>query len=118
MATVYALLLASFLGAIGQEISHWYELRAKLKSVDFQNMWRFSEYWLITILMCACSVCFPFIWFWDRTAAEPRDYLIYSLSFPIILRKAILTRKAIGAGPKFGTEEVAAPKPLQSYFSV
>jgi hypothetical protein len=118
MATIYVSLLASLLGAMAQEISHWYELRAKLKSSDFQRMWRSSEYWLITASMCLGSVCFPFIWFWGRATAEPRDYLIYSLSFPIMLRKAILTRKAITGGPKFGSEENTVGKPLQSYFSV
>jgi hypothetical protein len=118
MQSVYPFVVASLLGAVAQEISHWYELRAKLKAEDFQNILKATSYWMITVAMSASSVCFPFIWFWGRTSVEPRDYLIYSLAFPLILRKAILTQKAISGGPTLGARETGPQKPIQSYFSI
>lgn len=81
-------LMPALLGASLQEILHWYELREKLTLKKYKSLLNSRAYWIVTLLMTLSSALGTFYLLAGSSVGYlPRDYLIYSFVFPIILKK-------------------------------
>lgn len=99
-------LLAAFLGVILQEVLHWYDLRLKLHLKKYQQTLKSPSYWVITIIMIACSTGGVYFFLEaniDRYVA--RDFMVYGFAFPIIIKKAAAAVSQGPGEPTLGDEE-------------
>ncbi|MEM6931979.1 MAG: hypothetical protein AAF526_00150 [Pseudomonadota bacterium] len=81
-------MFVSAMGAIAQELVHWYDLRKKLSTKRVSSLLRSKEYWLITALMISLTPVCCWILFGDESINKQLQFLS-GAGFPLILKKAI-----------------------------
>lgn len=114
-ATVF--LVAAF-GSSLQELSYWYDARARLALKKYQAMLRSSTYWIITMLMIVGSGAATLIWInLDPSMYELRDYLLFGAAFPLIFKKAVGTAAKAKAQVKLGSADRAQDAQDHDQFS-
>ena len=76
-------------GAFLQELLHWYGLRFKLSSEEYDNLLKSVRYWIIISLMVISAGILTYIWFADSSNHRSlREFILFGFSFPLILKKA------------------------------
>lgn len=125
LSNVDALVFAG-LGALLQELLHWYGLRHQLRSAAYSKLLRSGIYWLITIAVIAVTPVAVVVWFSDRAELlSPGDFLILGAAFPTLF-KTVVARVGESGEPKLGDQqrtrhgmveqkEVAKPSPMRLY---
>lgn len=81
-------LLAAGLGALMQELAHWYELRKKFSTKRVQSLFRSKEYWLITFLMIFLTPICCWILFGQGDSSPPMQF-ISGAAFPLFFKKLV-----------------------------
>lgn len=97
-----------FIGAIAQELLHWYQLRERLDQVRLSRLLRSVGYWVITVLVVLVSGAGALIYFNGRLTAG--EMLIAGAAFPTLFKKLATTfvkeRATLGG-------EVRDPRPRE-----
>lgn len=108
------LVSAPFIGAIAQEVFHWYHLRERLESPKYKRLLRSRVYWVFTAAAVLFGGLGAYIYFGTRLA--PGEMLVAGAAFPVLLKKLVagLTAKE---ETKLGDEE-KKDHPVRDYFSV
>jgi hypothetical protein len=116
MKSDWIYLLAAFVGAIGQEISYWYDLRAKLTQKRYQILVRSPGYWVVTLAMTVFSAVGA--WLLYRDDVQRVDvYLLAGAAFPLLFKKLVAASSE--RSPKLGREDsFARAAPIRTYFNV
>ncbi|MEM8869677.1 MAG: hypothetical protein AAF848_06040 [Pseudomonadota bacterium] len=82
-------LAAAFVGALCQELLHWYNLRHKLELKTYRALLASPGYWVVTILMLLLAPVGVLIWFYEaRDSLALRDFFVCGAAFPTLVKAA------------------------------
>lgn len=81
-------LLISGLGALVQELAHWYELRTKFTTKRVQSLFRSKQYWLISGAMVIASPFCCWILFGHNDLSNSLQFLS-GAGFPLFFKKLV-----------------------------
>lgn len=113
MTTYLVAILCALTGAILQELSHWYQLRAKLSEKQYQKLMDSRAYWIVTAIMVLATPLGVLIWYHDSLVSQqPRDFLVYGAAFPLIFKSGVAAATATNNQVVLG----AGHGPLGQYF--
>ena len=101
LGSVDALVFAG-IGALLQELLHWYGLRHQLREAAYSSLLRSKAYWFITIAVILVTPIAVVVWFSERTEAlSPGDFLILGAAFPTLF-KTVVARIGESGDTKLG----------------
>lgn len=104
------LIVFSSLGAVVQEVAHWYELRKKFTDSRVRTLFRSWEYWLVTIAMIILTpvCCWVLL---DGLEFDRRLQFFLGAALPLLLKKTV------SAVSKFDVIRLG-DSPLSDYFQL
>ncbi|RWA68842.1 hypothetical protein [Mesorhizobium sp.] len=106
----YVPALTCLFGAALQELSHWYQLRTKLQTSEYNELIKSNIYWLVTTLMVVVTPVGVLVWFSDSISNfKPRDFLLFGASFPLVFKSAVAAAAASQSTMKLGPKIKTAP---------
>jgi hypothetical protein len=118
MTAFYMPLLSAFVGAILQELSHWYQLRSRLADATYATLLRSKGYWIITAAMIIMSPVGVVFWFGDDISQyKLRDFFLFGAAFPMIFRSGVATISNAGGNVDLGNDDDEV-SPIKTYFGL
>jgi hypothetical protein len=80
----------SLFGAVMQELIYWYQLRTKLKQIEYRELITSKAYWLVTALMILVGPVGVIVWFYGNEGAlTARDYALFGAAFPLVFKAGV-----------------------------
>ena len=109
--------LFSFLGALFQEVLHWYTVREKLDSAKYKKLISSMGYWVVTALMIGLTPPVIYALINGNSETPLAQILIMGAGAPLIVKKAVEIYLSKMDRVTLGAADTEPKAKLSDYFS-